>query len=476
MKAIKYLFLAALTAGYSASAIAQSGTDADVQAVKNIISQKPADLEKQMKPFFKANKKNAANLVAFGRAFYEAKDTANAKAYAQHALAASKNKCAPAFILLGDIEALGDNGGQAAAQYEQAIYTDPKDPEAYYKYANVYRKISPRGAVAKLEELRQQRPDIAVDALMGRIYYMSNDFDAALGAYNKADKSKMEERDLSDYAMTAFFKQKYDVALDVAKYGLTKNPRHAAFNRLAFFNSTELQKWDDALMYADALFNKSDSAKFSYYDYTYYGNALNGAKQHEKAIEMYQKALQQEDMDNKAKRAGVIKQISDAYKAQEDYPNAIKNYQEYLDNIEKASANDIAALAQLHVQHASKKTTAEEQAECFIMADKTYQDLENKFEDAAEYATFMRARVNSYMDPDQKKGLAKPFYEKLDQLIGGKANKDATDKARLTESYRYLISYYFVIQDNKDTAKQYAQKLLEIDPENEIAKQVMESK
>ena len=469
MKAIKYLFLAALTAGYSASAMAQSGTDADVQAVKNIISQKPADIEKQMKPFFKANKKNAANLVAFGRAFFEAKDTANAKVYANHALAAAKNQCAPAFILLGDIEALGDNGGQAAAQYEQAIYTDPKDPEAYYKYANVYRKISPRGAVSKLEELRSQRPDIAVDAIEGRIYYMSNDFDAALRAYNKADKSKMEERDLSDYAMTAFFKQKYDTALEVAKFGLSKNPRHAAFNRLAFFNSTELKKWDDALMYADALFNKSDSAKFSYYDYTYYGNALSGAKQHEKAIEMYQKALQQEDMDNKAKRAGVIKQLSDAYKAQEDYPNAIKNYQEYLTNVEKASANDIAGLAH-------KKATPEEQAECFIMADKTYQDLEDKFEDAAEYATFMRARVNSYMDPDQKKGLAKPFYEKLDQLIGSKDNKDATDKARLTESYRYLISYYFVIQDNKDTAKQYAQKLLEIDPDNEIAKQVMEAK
>ena len=476
MKAIKYLFIAALTAGYSASATAQNGTEADVQAVKDIISKKPADLDKQMKPFYKANKKNPTNLVAFGRAFYEVKDTANAKTYAHHALTASKNQCAPAYILLGDIEAYGDNGGGAAAQYEQAIYAAPTEPEAYYKYANVYRKISPRGAVSKLEELRSQRPDVPVDALIGRIYYMSNDFDAALRAYNKADKSLMEDRDLSDYAMTAFFKQKYDVALDVAKFGLSKNPRHAAFNRLAFFNSTELKKWDDALMYADALFNKSDSAKFSYYDYTYYGNALSGAGQHDKAVEMYQKALQQEDMDNKAKRAGVIKQLSDAYKAQEDFPNAIKNYEEYLNTVEKASANDIAALAQLHLQHANKKTTPEEQAECFILADKTYQDLENKFEDAAEYATFMRARVNGYMDPDQKKGLAKPYYEKLDQLIGGKDNKDATDKARLTESYRYLISYYFVIQDNKDTAKQYAQKLLEIDPENEIAKQVMESK
>ena len=107
-------------------------------------------------------------------------------------------------------------------------------------------------------------------------------------------------------------------------------------------------------MYADRLFNQSDSAKFSYYDYTYYGNALSGAKQPEKAIEMYQKALQQEDMDNKAKRAGVIKQLSDAYREKEDYPNAIKYYKEYLDNIEKASANDMALLAGLYMQHTER--------------------------------------------------------------------------------------------------------------------------
>ncbi|MBQ8948190.1 MAG: tetratricopeptide repeat protein [Prevotella sp.] len=207
MKAIKYLFIGALMTGFSATVMAQDGSKADIDAVKKLISSKPADLDKQMKAFYKANKKNAENLVAFGRAFYEAKDTANAKVYANYALQTSKNKCAPAFLLLGDIEALGDNGGGAAAQYEQAIYVDPKNPDAYYKYANVYRKISPSGAVAKLNELRQQRPDVAVDALAGRIYYMSNEFDKALDAYDKADKSLMEERDLSEYAMTAFFKQ-----------------------------------------------------------------------------------------------------------------------------------------------------------------------------------------------------------------------------------------------------------------------------
>lgn len=475
MKAIKYLLTATLLTGFGTVAQAQDGSKADVDAVKKIISSNPADLDKQMKPFYKANKKNAENLVAFGREFMAAKDTANAKTYANYALQASKNKCAPAFILLGDIEAIGDNGGQAAAQYEQAIYVDPKNPDAYYKYANVYRKISPSGAVAKLNELREQRPDVAVDALTGRIYYMSNEFDKALAAYDKADKSQMEERDLSDYAMAAFFKAQNQKSLDIAKFGLSKKPRHAAFNRLAFFNSTELKKYDDALMYADRLFNQSDSAKFSYYDYTYYGNALSGANQPDKAIEMYKKALQQEDMDNKAKRAGVIKQLSDAYKSKEDYPNAIKHYMEYLDNMEKSTANDLAALAGLHMQHGNVLNGADKE-EAFKKADKIYAELAEKFDGALEYANFMRARVNGQMDPDQSKGLAKPYYEKLVELLGSKTNLDATEKARLKESYHYLISYYFIQKEDKATAKEYAAKMLVIDPENQIAKQVMEAK
>ncbi len=476
MKAIKYLFIAALTVGYSASAMAQDGTKADIDAVKKIISSKPADMEKAMKPFYKENRKNAEMLVAFGREFMAVKDTSNARKYANYAIEASKKKpCAAAFLLLGDIEAISDNGGGAAAQYEQAIYYDPKNPEAYYKYANVYRKISPSGAVAKLNELRQQRPDVAVDALAGRIYYMSNEFDKALESYDKADKNKMEERDLSDYAMSAFFKQDYNKALEVAKFGLSKNPRHAAFNRLAFFNNTELKNYDDALIYADALFNKSDSAKFSYYDYTYYGNALIGAKRPDKAIEMYELALKQEDLDNKAKRAGVVKQLSEAYSDKGDFVNAIKHYKDYLANMEKPSANDIAALASMYMQQGST-LTGEEQAAAFKNADATYADLATKYENAIDYSTFMRARVNGQLDPDQSKGLAKPFYEKLVELIGPKTELDNTDKARLKESYHYLISYYFIQKEDKATAKQYAEKMLAIDPTNEIATQVLNAK
>ena len=135
----------------------------------------------------------------------------------------------------------------------------------------------------------------------------------------------------------------------------------------------------------------------------------------------------------------------------------------------------MALLAGLYMQQGST-LNGDAQVAAFQQADATYASLAEKFDGAAEYATFMRARVNGQMDPDQSKGLAKPFYEKLVELIGPKAELDATEKARLKESYHYLISYYFIQKDDKATAKEYAAKMLTIDPENEIAKQVMETK
>ena len=108
--------------GFCTSEKAQDGSKSDVDAVKKIISSKPADLDKQMKPFYKANKKNAENLLAFGRAFYEAKDTANARVYAEYALQASKNKCAPAYILLGDIAAASPPSSPRAAMSPSSTY------------------------------------------------------------------------------------------------------------------------------------------------------------------------------------------------------------------------------------------------------------------------------------------------------------------------------------------------------------------
>ena len=471
MKTKKYLFIGAVMLSFAAPAIAQDGSKADVDALKALIANKQTDA-KSLKAFYNKNKKNAENLTAFGRAFYEAKDTAHAREYAEYGM---KLKYAPAYILRGDIAALAEDGGGAAGFYDQAIYFDPKNPEAYRKYASVYRKISPEGAIAKLNELRTQVPDYPVDAIIGHINYISNNFDEAIASYDKVPKSKLEKMDIIESAFSAYLTQKYDKGIELTTFGLQKEPRNSTLNRLAMFCNTEKGNFEQALDYADRLFNKSDSANISYMDYVYYGNALNGLKRHDEAIAMYMKALDQE-FDNKDKRAGVIKTLSDAYKGTKDYENAIKYYEKYLNEVSKASASDHAGLGQLYVQHANNIEDAVEKLEKFRKADEVYANLLTKYTDIEDYVAFQRARIGMYMDPESKQELAKPHYEKLVELLGTKAERDNTDNVRLIEAYRYLISYYLITKDDKATAKEFAAKLKEIDPDNETAKQVLELK
>ena len=240
MKTMKYAVLGVLMLSFSAPVMAQDGTKADVAAVKNLIANKQADA-KTMKAFYSKNKKNPENLIEFARAFYEVKDTANARTAAEAAIkAASKDKtmAAPAYIILGDLKALADDGGGAAALYDQAIYFDPKNPEAYRKYASVYRKISPQGAISKLNDLRAQVPDYPVDAIIGHINYISNNFDGAIEAFDKVPVNKLEKMDIIESAFSAYLTQKYDKGIQMAEFGLQKEPRNSTLNRLAMFCNT----------------------------------------------------------------------------------------------------------------------------------------------------------------------------------------------------------------------------------------------
>ncbi|WP_315403171.1 hypothetical protein [Hoylesella saccharolytica] len=469
MKTIKCLLIGVLSTAMSTPLMAQDNKTT-IDAIAKVIKADPEAAKDQVKDVYKKNKKNAEVLVGIGRAYFEAKDTANAKIYANYAIKANKNYGA-GYILLGDIEVVKDDGGAAAGWYQQAIYFDPKNPDGYLKYANIYRGRSPEEAVSKLNELRAQRPDIAVDALAARILYSSNRLEQSLDYYDKVtDKSKLEDLDITNYATEAWMLQKREKSLEMARYGLTRNARKAAWNRLVFYNLTDMGQTEEALKYADALFNASDSAKISGFDYTYYGTALKNAKQYDKAIEMLKKALA-ENKDNADLLNSNRKSLSDAYLAVEDFNNAMLYYEEYLKNTSKTTASDMAGLATIYMKMATT-LTGDQQKEALKKADTVYAQLGEKFPENIDFANFMRARVNSNLDPETKDGLAKPFYEAIVNSLADKSDRDRADNARLSEAYRYL-GYYYLLKDNKATADGYWNKVLEIDPNNATAKQAL---
>ena len=458
-----------MTMGFAAPAMAQNN-QAIIDQATEIIKSKPADLDNQLKPIYK---KNLEVLVGIGRAFFEEKDTANARIYVERAFEVNSQYC-PAYLLRGDMKAFAGDGGGAVGDYNQAIYLDPKNPDAYFKYAVAYRKINPSLAIQTLEKLRTERPDINVDAMIGRVYYSNHEFEKATETYKKVGVANLEDRDLTSYTMAYYLGGKYKESLDVAVEALNKSPKNTVFNRLAFFNNTELGNYDEALRYADILFHLSDTTKYSYFDYTYYGNALLGAKKNEEAISMFTNALDQE-FDSPDKRAGVIKQLSDAHRKIGQYPQAIERYDEYLKTVSKASATDYTTQARLHMQYASDLEGEARTAE-LDKADQIYEDMSKRYKGIDDYITYQRAQVNLYKDPESKDALAKPFYEQLIEMILAKENKNATDNKRLIESYHYLMSYSFINLDDKDKAKEYANKILEIDPNYDKAKEILNLK
>jgi tetratricopeptide (TPR) repeat protein len=473
MKTAKYIIIGAMMTVISAPVMAQDATSAVEQATK-IIKSGAEDKDKQVTSVFKTVKKDAKAVAGIGRAYLNAKDYTNADKYADLAIKANKN-CAAGYVLKGDICVMKDDGGAASSWFENAITLDPQDPEGYRRYAQINSKADPEGSIAKLEQLRSIDPSYPVDLVAAEIQSKAGNTDAAIEYYSKARLDQMENYQLADYASTLFLKQKYEESLKVSSFGNNKFPRYGSLNRLSLFNNVNLEKYEDAIKFGERLFNASDDVKYTALDYINYGTALPKLKKNDEASKMFEKVVDTRtfDMDT---RISVFKNLSDVYKSMSDYPKALEYYEKYVKgNQGKMTANIKNGLAQLYRTMAiDENSTPEQKQEAIAKADKIFSEIAEEFPAFNQAVTAQRAKLPFILDPEDKAGAAKPHYDKLIEIINGLDSKDASDTKQLKEALSYNIVYFIRVNEDIPKAKEYAAKLLEIDPENAMAKQVSE--
>ncbi len=475
MKAIKYVLMGVLLAGFSATANAQVE---ELNAAINAIKTNAADKGDLAKTAYKKNKKDAEALMKVARAYFEQKDTAGAIQFANYANEAGKPKYqyAPAYLLLGDIEAsYGTDGGKAAGFYNQAINFDPKNPEGYKKWAMVYRKISPSQAAKKLQDMKAMCPNEDVDAITAHIYMLAGDEKQAYENYKKADINKLDKTGLNEFVRCSYFTGKFEDALRAAEAGIKLEPRNPTFNRLAMFSNYELKKYDEAKAYIHKYFNETDSAKFSEYDHFYTALIYQALEDKANMYEQYDKALELVNDSSMIKRHAILKSVSDSYLKDLEFEKALKYYNDYMACKPELNSDDYEGLAKIYSKNADAVADAQKPALISKAVD-AYRTMGEKFPVQAIYAAYQCASMNNKLDPNMTKSLAKPDYQKVVSLLESKADRDKSENTILKYSLHYLMSNAFLIDKNKSLAKDYAEKILAIDPEYGPAQQIKDLK
>jgi len=466
MKAIKYLVMGALLTGFSAAVNAQ---EVELNAALDGIKSKAPNAAELAKTAYKKNKKNPEALVKIGRAFYEQKDTAKAKEFAEYADVASKHKNAEAFILLGDIAQIANNGGLASNQYQQAMLADPTNWNSYYKYALVNRKISPKGAEEALEKMRINCKDVNVDAIKGHIFYLANKLKDSYEAYSKAPIETIGKDYLLEYAPVCFLTGKFEDGMKAVRKGLEIEPRNAKFNRFGMMFNAELKNFEEAEKYRNDFFNNSDSAKVNDIVNFYSGIINEGVGNNDKAIEYYHSTLKMTSDTSFIAPQQVYRKLVNVYKTVKDFPNAIKYYEELTKLNEKKTFEDREGLANLYIKYAENEEAGKKE-ELINKAADIYRNAGDEFEFQKVFARYQAASTLFSIDKDMKKGLANADYQAIIDLVSNKADRTDGESKMLKTSYNYMMFYN--LNKGKTAiplAKEYAEKILELDPNFEPA-------
>ena len=448
---------------------------AGVDQVKELVKSNPEQAWDTAEDLMKGkNKKNLDLMLALANVYFEAGKVEGEEMEELLEKARKADKKDPRVSLLeGDIALSKKNAGQACQFYEQAIYFDKNCYEAYLKYAQAYKSASPAQAIAKLQELKQVAPDyLEADKALADVYYANKRFDDAVKSYAKFIHTDIAtEDDIVNYAFALFLNHDFEASLEIARKGLEQNPDHRIFYRLAMYNCIDLKRYDEANELAEVFFNQLKDVNYSGLDYRYYGALLDAQEKYLDAVAQYEKAL---ELDTT--QVELWSQISSTYENNGDYTKAIEAYKKYCETLdpEEKTMQNTFQLGRLYYGEGtstdSVKVSVDMRAAALQEADTIFAQVAINAPDSY-LGNFWRARTRSAMDPETTAGLAKPYYEKVAEML--LAKNDARYNNVLIECYRYL-GFYYLVQVDYPMSKEYWNKILAIDPENELAKRALE--
>ena len=384
---------------------------------------------------------------------YPNPDALEANRLLDMAIKANKNN-ADYYNLKGDAFMLKNDGSAAANNYDQAKRIAPNSAKAYINYGNILIR-----AKSYQKALESYLEGMAKDSLyatgyrqLGELYYKAGKYDKAVESFSRYVKMS-DQRPESQYRFGAFLflAKDYDKALEVLN-SLPETYKNVYRYRLLSYCLAEKQQSVDGLARMEQFRSQMDSSKFMANDDFYYGRLLiESGKDTSRGLAMLKKAALKD-----SSKYSSITETGKKFFAAKKFAYAAEAYQIVVDGGSKNN-QDYFNLGNAFFF-----------GKDYVKADTIFSRL-LRIQPQSLMANLLKARCINYqkLDPDQSKGLSKPYYEKFTLLVTPENMEKY--KKQLLECYLYLGGYY---AQKNDAPQAHAawRKVLELEPENKKAK------
>lgn len=362
------------------------------------------------------------------------------------------------YILIGDatLEQNPGDASQAIGQYKKAYDLDKKSCKALLRIGQLYNR-----ARNLPEAIKNYDQAIAVDPNFApayrekaEVYYRGRQYDPAITNYKKyLDLNSGSISANVRYASFLFLSRKYNEAIAAIQTIQKQNTSIIFLYRLLAYSYSEVGNCTDGLIAIDQFFLKATPKKILASDYEYNGKLLSKCGKDSLAMEKLRIAIKQD-----TSKTELYGDLGKALVKMKKYPEAIDAFNKKIKAGKGVDANDYYSLglAYYYSKQCDKADTS------FMQITILRPDILIGY--------LYRAKANTCLDPDSKKGLAKPFYEEFISKM--KPEELEKNKSGAIEAYEYL-GYYSMLQKDYGNAKCMYSKLKEIDPTNAKAKKAL---
>ena len=157
-----------------------------------------------------------------------------------------------------------------------------------------------------------------------------------------------------------------------------------------------------------------------------------------------------------------------------EYAEAFSLYEKFIAERKAAGHLDaylMGMYARAYIE-LSAEQNGDEKKVSLQKASGVYDQMAEMFPDRQVFALFSQFNIQTQLDPESEQGLAKPYADKLIDLILKQSDWSA-DAPKLQTAYYYLTYYNFIKRNFKE-AISYADKLLDIQPGHPQAEKIKE--